>query len=402
MNEAGRARMALGVTLAIQIYVSIAASASAVLAPLVAPDFGLSPNLVGVFTSLVYMGSTSASLIAGGFINRHGPIRVSQAGVLVCAVGIGLIALAAEVRFGLILLVLAPLIIGVGYGPITPSSSEVLSRTTPSSRLALTFSIKQTGVPAGVALGGAVLPALALAVGWQVALTVIAAIGLVVALVAQPTRSDLDRHRIRDRPVRFKGLFAPLRVVWRDRTLRELSLVALAYAAMQVCLTSYLVVFAVEVLGRSIVSAGFALAVATVGGMIGRVLWGVVADRYAPPHRVMTGVGIAAGLCSLATAAYPAGWPIAPLYVLVVIFGGTAIGWNGVQLAEVARHAPPGQAGAVTGATSFITFSGVVFGPPLFGALAALTGSYRVGFVAMGLIVLGMAIWFGRRARTSR
>ena len=47
-------------------------------------------------------------------------------------------------------------------------------------------------------------------------------------------------------------------------------------------------------------------------------------------------------------------------------FGATAIGWNGVQLAEVARHAPPGEAGAMTGATGFVTFSGVVVGPPLF------------------------------------
>ena len=47
------------------------------------------------------------------------------------------------------------------------------------------------------------------------------------------------------------------------------------------------------------------------------------------------------------------------------LFGATAIGWNGVQLAEVARLAPPGTAGEVTGATGFVTFAGVVIGPPL-------------------------------------
>jgi MFS-type transporter involved in bile tolerance (Atg22 family) len=70
---------------------------------------------------------------------------------------------------------------------------------------------------------------------------------------------------------------------------------------------------------------------------------------------------------------------------MAALLGGTAIGWNGVQLSEVARHAPAGAAGAVTGASGFITFSGVVAGPPLFALLAAVTGSYRTGFVVFGL-----------------
>ena len=51
-------------------------------------------------------------------------------------------------------LAVAPVIIGVGYGPITPASSQILARTAHPSRMALTFSIKQTGVPAGRRAGG--------------------------------------------------------------------------------------------------------------------------------------------------------------------------------------------------------------------------------------------------------
>ena len=75
------------------------------------------------------------------------------------------------------LLALAPLVIGLGYGPITPASSHVLARTAPPSRMALTFSIKQTGVPAGAALAGALLPALALRIGWRAAFVAVAALG---------------------------------------------------------------------------------------------------------------------------------------------------------------------------------------------------------------------------------
>jgi MFS family permease len=399
---ARRARVALTATLAIQVYASLAATAGAVLAPVIAPDFGLSPNLVGVFTGLVYAGSMSASLVAGALIARRGPIRLSQICVLVCAAGVALLPIAAALPVALLLLVVAPIVIGLGYGPITPASSDVLSRTAHPARMALTFSIKQTGVPAGAALGGALLPALALGFGWKPALAGIAALGVLVALAAQITRSDLDRHRERDRQFTLASVLKPLRSVLESPELRGLAVLSFFYAATQVSLTSYLVVYTAESLGRSLVTAGLALSVATLGGIVGRVLWGAVADRYIEPRRLLMLLGVVAGLCAFATAAYPAGWPIAPLFAVVTLFGATAIGWNGVQLAEVARHAPSGEAGAITGAAAFVGFSGVVIGPPLFGALAALTGSYRAGFVAVGLAALASGVWFWRRGRDKR
>jgi hypothetical protein len=84
--------------------------------------------------------------------------------------------------------------------------------------------------------------------------------------------------------------------------------------------------------------------------------------------------------------------------VLGFVFGATAIGWNGVQLSEVARIAPPGSAGKVTGATGFVTFAGVVFGPPSFALLSSLTGGYRAGFLAFAALSLaaGLTLFGGR------
>ena len=71
---------------------------------------------------------------------------------------------------------------------------------------------------------------------------------------------------------------------------------------------------------------------------------------------------------------------------MAALYGASAIGWNGVQLAELARLAPPGSAGAVTGASGFVTFGGVMVGPPVFAGLAAASGSYRTGFFAAALV----------------
>jgi hypothetical protein len=82
------------------------------------------------------------------------------------------------------------------------------------------------------------------------------------------------------------------------------------------------------------------------------------------------------------------------------VFGATAFGWNGVQLSEVARLAPPGSAGKVTGATGFVTFAGVVIGPPVFALLSSWTGSYRAGFATFAAGSFAAA--FGLLARAGR
>src|SRR5436190_5496254 len=377
-----RAFVALAATTAIQIYVSLAATSTAVLAPAIAQAFAIAPKWIGVFVGLVYAGAMFASLACGGFIERFGAIRISQFGVLLSAVGTLMIALAPS--HALIVLIVAALLIGVGYGPITPASSHVLIRTAEPHRLALTFSIKQTGVPAGAALAGAVLPALALVVGWRIALLIATFAGLVVAAAAEPTHAmldtDINSDRRSGRAFSPATLFHPLRIVLQSRTLSELAVVSFIYAGTQVCLTSFIVVYLTESLEWSLIGAGLALTAATVGGVFGRIGWGFIADRVAPPRRVLGVIGVMAAGCGVViTLATPA-WSTAAVGIVALIFGATAIGWNGVQLAEVARHAPKGAAGAVTGAAGFITFSGVVAGPPIFALLAASTGSYRVGF----------------------
>jgi MFS family permease len=394
------AAIALAVTLAIQVYTSLAGTAATVLAPEIARDLALPATLIGVYVGLVYAGSMAAALASGAFIARYGAIRVSQACVLLCAVGIALVA-AAGIAPGLalVLLVGAPLVVGSGYGPITPASSHVLARTAPPSRMALTFSIKQTGVPLGAALAGAALPGIALAWGWREAVAAVAVAGLGVAVGAQPSRRALDADRDPAHPLSPASVLSPLRLVLGSPALAELAAISFVYAAMQVCLMSYLVVYLTEALGLPLVLAGLALTAANVGGIVGRIGWGYVADRRVQPRRLLGILGLASGLGAYATAAFGAGWPTLALFAVSAVFGATAIGWNGVQLAEVARHAPPGRAGAVTGAAGFVTFAGVVVGPPLFALLAASTGSYRVGFVAFGSLSALLGLWLLRPRR---
>jgi len=398
--RARTAAIALAITLAIQIFTALAATSASVLAPVIGRDLAIAPKLIGVFVGIVYAGSMAASLASGTFIERYGAIRVSQVCVLLCATGVLTVAGGTLLPGTAVLaLAVAPLIIGLGYGPITPASSHVLARTAPPSRMALTFSIKQTGVPAGAALAGAMLPILALQTGWRTAFALVAASGIAIALAAQIVRAMLDTGR-RPAPMpSFARIVAPLRHILRTPVLAELAVVAFVYAALQVCLMSFLVVYLTESLGYSLVAAGLALTLANLGGIVGRILWGAVADFHVAPRTLLGLIGLAAGACAWSTAAFGADWPIAAILVLCSLFGATAIGWNGVQLAEVARNAPADEVGAITGAAGFITFGGVVTGPPAFALIAALTGGYRAGFAVFGGLSIGCGLWLLARNR---
>jgi len=396
MNRPKRrtAIVALAATLAIQVFTSLAATSPAVLAPALAQDLGVASKWIGVFVGLVYAGAMLGSLVAGGLIVRHGAIRVSQVCVLLCAAGIVFMAALPAAAVGLV--AAAAVLIGFGYGPITPASSQVLARTTPPAQMALMFSIKQTGVPAGTALAGAVLPAIALLFGWRAAFVGIGVLGILVVLAAQPTRAMLDHDLQPDHRLTLRGAFAGLRNLLRTRILAELVLLSFAYAAVQVCLTSFLVVFLHDALGWSLVLSGLALTCATMGGVVGRIVWGAIADGVLAPRRTLSLIGILAGLAGLALAYATPLWPVSLLLALATVYGATAIGWNGVQLSELARRAPPGTAAVVTGAAGFVTFSGVVLGPPLFAVLSSLVG-YRAGFLFCAALSLAAAIGLALR-----
>jgi MFS family permease len=164
------------------------------------------------------------------------------------------------------------------------------------------------------------------------------------------------------------------------------------------CFT-YLMLYLVVELGYSLVVAGLVFSVAQVMGIIGRPVWGVVADRFQAPRQVLAGLGIAMGLCGLAAASFSPGVPVGAVVAVCAVYGASAVGWNGVFLAEVARIAPPGKVGTVTGGVMLFNFTGAVLGPPVFGAILGSTGSYALGFLFIALLPL---VWGLRLALAPR
>jgi MFS family permease len=367
-----------------------------VLAPLAAADFGVDPIYVGVCVATIYGIAAVSGLMSGGLIARFGPIRVSQSCLVLSALALACAALAHPAA-----LVANAVLVGLSYGPPTPASTTMLTRGTPARSMNLLFSVRQTGVPLGNMLAGALLPGFALTLGWRSTVLLLAAACLVLTVMVQPVRAAADAERDPTRPIfGHNAILGPLRLVFAQGELRRMALVSLAYSGMQSALSAFLVVYLHDGVGLPLVLAGVILSAAQIAGAAGRVLWGIVADRLAPPRAVLGGLGLTMTAAALTTGLFAPGWPIAAIFAVCIVFGGSAVAWNGVYLAQVARLAPPGRAGEITGGTTFVTFSGVVATPILFSAIVSTTGSYTPAFVAIALLtgVAGLSFFFARKA----
>jgi MFS family permease len=371
----------LAITFAVQAFTSMAMIAPSVMAPVAAAELGVTPQSIGWFVALEYLFATLSGLACGTLIGRFGAVRV-------CQISVGLVAAGLAAGTGAVLPVVfaAAGLIGSGYGLVNPVSSHILAGAAPLHMRSLIFSIKQTGVPVGGALAGALVPPLVLALNWRWSAVAVALPCLALALVIQPARAADAAAQPATKTGSVADFFAPLGMVFANPPVLELAVVSMIFGSAQLALIVYFVSYLNLELGYGLVAAGLIYSSAHAAGIIGRIVWGAVADRWLQPRTMLGLLGVTMAISGAGVAGFSAHWPLAAVVLVSVLFGASAVGWNGVYLAEVARLAPPGRVGAVTGGTQFFTFIGALAAPPLFGFVVGLSGNYGKAYLAFCLL----------------
>jgi MFS family permease len=139
-----------------------------------------------------------------------------------------------------------------------------------------------------------------------------------------------------------------------------------------------LVTFLHDDLTYGLVAAGLLLSITQAGGIVGRIVWGHLADQFFGPQKMLAVLATSMALCAAATPLVLHMLPVYGVWTLLLLFGASAIGWNGVYLAEVARQAPEGKASVATGGTLTFTFLGGGHWPtPLWRIVNAVWNLWR-------------------------
>ena len=361
-------------TTSVQATMSLAVTMLASIAPALATALDIPAAWIGFQVSIVFGCASLFSIFAGVLVRRWGACRASQTALVL---GMGGCVLAIIPHVGAI--AAASVLIGLGYALTNPSASHLLSRFAGTTRRNLVFSIKQTGVPVGYAIGGLIGPTLTVHLGWQSVPVAVGATLLTLLLLLQIRRSLWDD----DRDPGWKiaaNLHEGLQVIWRRKPIRWLVTASFFYTVTQLSLVAFLVNLLVIDAKMTLVQAGLVMFAVQIASAFGRLMWGWIADKVGNGAAVLAAIGAIAGAAAALSTLVGPTWPYPGIVALFMVFGVAAIGWNGVFMAEVARLSPIGRVGPVTGASLAITFAGVAFGPSGLSALHDVLGSYVATF----------------------
>lgn len=370
---------------AIQIATSFAATAVLTISPVLAETLGVSARWVGLYTAVLYAAAACSSIWFGNRVHRLGAFQVSRWCLALCAVGMLLIATThvTGVLAGSVLM-------GMGYGGITPASSYFLSQSGPLKNRSLLFSIRQSGVPAGAALAALLVPVMTQHVGLLWTFVAPGLIGLLGA-AAFNSKSAQDH----DPASAANQGAASADNVWSllrsHPPLRILAWVAFLFSGLQVTAIAMLVPFLHGFQQMSIEQAAMLLTLFNLVGVVFRLVWGRCVDHGVPALRMLAVSGLLGtlGFGILAWSAF-ATLPGMLLTLAAAALGVAVVAWNGVLFSEIAILVPRAQVGRATGLCVFAGFVGVVLIPAVLSL--AITQRTASGLVFGLGAVLSMAV----------
>ncbi len=359
----------------------------AVIAPVAAPDIGVEATLIGTFTAIAYGSGMLGGLLTGAFCDRFGAIRVGQTAMVLAMLGVACLALSNPIAA-----LASAVVLGISYGPVNPFSTHILARVVPEKRRPLFLSIRASAQPAGTAIAGVLLPFLVELFDWRIAMLATGAVAVLAAVAIQPLRPRLDAERDPGRIIRVGNVMDPLRLVWREPRLRCLALSGFIFSGTQVSLASFFVVYLTGELYLSLVTAGLVFTYMQVGGVLGRLVWGGLADRFVPANLMITGLGAGTALFCVLTAYFAPSWSTSSIVLLSVALGATSHGWNGIYFSELIKYAPEGTVGEAASGAQFSTLAGVAVLPVIFGIVVTAGGGYLAAFLMVaGAMLLATA-----------
>lgn len=363
----------------IQIAASFTIAGPLAIAVLILRAENLPERWLGYYTSLMYaaaiVGSVSTSMLLAKFSVRF----IQLAALLATGVGYALFAQVGTAPLPLTTAIVGISLMGLAYGVIVPSGSIALAQSYSQKMQPLVVSVRQTGVPVGTALVALVAPAAAYAYGWQAMTPIVCSLLVLTALLAVPGLKPFKTKA--SRPPGRIHLLSAWQVALSDPATRRLALVAGAYGINQAALTTYLVTSLVWFHDMSVGRAAGYLAIATLAGAAARVVFGVTSLRFGRADLHLGLLGLLSGAAWLLLL-----WPApSSLQILIgsLFLGVSAMGWNGILLAEIGLAAPTGKtAEAVSSGTSF-AYLGVVLAPLLFVQLEHVLGSNKAALAGL-------------------
>lgn len=373
-----------------------------IIVPAISTEFGWGGGSIGYLIAGNALGGLVMLVAGASLLRRIGGTRTLQLTLILGAACLALF-LFPVVHVALI----ACIAMGMSNGAANPAGSEVLQRFSPPGKRNLIFSIKQAGVPLGGILAGLLIPSIIVLAGWRLALVACALIVLVPTAITWRLSESLDERRpgIPGRAwyalnmQSLRNLAVPLASLGHNRGLLKMSIVGSLFAVAQSCWFAFTVIYLVDGVGFSLPLAGAIFAVMQLGGVLGRIALGWIADRMQSATATLSLAAIFSAGTTALLGYTEADWPLWTIMLLAFVAGCTTASWNGVQIAEVARRSPANLVSETAAGSSILITLVNIVAPSAFAIAIATSGRYDLAFLCAGLSSLLVLVFLPRDGR---
>ncbi len=355
------------------------------LGPFLKEDMGLTSTEIGSLMSAASLGYMLSIIPTGWAVDRIGVRWLLLIGEVTGGVFLVIMFVAPSYQAALGIMAMS----GFGSGCLMPTSAKAVMVWFPAKERATVMGLKQTGVNIGGMIAAAVLPGVALALGWRFGFLLLGILAIAIGVISfilykNPPAPVVAPSLAASTHIDTPSIGKSLRELLKSRDIWLVTFAGFALALVEFAIIAHLVLYLTEALFFSVVAAGAILAMTQAGGIIAKPGAGLLSDRFFGGSRkkvFMLWNIITTVMCILITAwGNSLSWAI---YPVLFILGLTAIGWGGVQVTLVAELAGTELVGRATAISGMIINAGSIVGPMLFGYLVDRLDSYQPAWLAI-------------------
>jgi len=385
----------LGISLAVAVMGNVGMWAIIVIMPDVEAEFGAGRAEASLPYVTTMIGFAVGNLVIGRMVDRWGMTLSLIAASVLIAVSYGLAAIAPTIW----MLSLVQLAIGFGtascFGPLIADISQWFQK-----RRGIAVAIAASGNY----LSGAIWPILlgwfAGDAGWRgiyvmlAVLTVVIMIPLALCLRARVPEAMTQAAEAAASLLRRDAGYSPRTLQWM------LGLAGIGCCVAMSMPQVHIVSLCVD-LGFGAAAGAEMLSLMLLGGVVSRLVSGVLADRLGGVRTLLIG----SMLQALALFLYLPAGGLVSLYVVSLIFGLSQGGIVPSYAVIVREYMPAREAGARVGFVMMMTILGMALGGWMSGWIYDMTGSYQWAFLngiawnALNIGIMCVILWRGARGR---
>lgn len=358
-------------------------------------EFGITRSQLGAAFTVFSLTGAVFSPVMGSLTDRHSR-RVMTGLFALSWLSVLMVAFAPGFAF----LITGTVVGGIALAAGNPVTNRVIADEISVARRGLVVGFKQSGPPLGLLVAGALLPPLALAVGWRWAMAASAVIPA-AGMLASP-------FLLRPAAPRTSGTAATVGDAPRTPIVFWLAVIGMGTAVALSAVIAFEPLYAQERVGASAATAGALAAALGLTGMVARIVWGGLAGRLARPSTGLLSITV----ISMAAVAAVAGAQSTGLWLLWLGTIGTGLSlmaWHAVGWLMLIDSAGTGGVGKASGVMQVGNSIGFALGPLLAGVLVDTTDSYLVAWGAVLAVLatnLTLTVWIrsrsGRSPRSGR